>query len=685
MLGIFLLGFCGSLYVALTPANSMMHWYDIDDSFYYYKVAQNVLAGYGFSFDQINPTNGFHPLWMVICLGVFWLSRFNLLLPLRVLILVSGILNGLTGVFLFRLLKKSLHPYAAFAGALVWILLPSIYNTTTVHGMEAAISSFFLVFYLSQCVTYIQHEYSAKEKAGRLLILGLLGSLTILSRLDNLFVVLVVGIFTILKVHRINRLLIFDLVAILIGSILSWVVRFGTSPVTLNSFSIYPLLLAGLIIKPVVLFFADFYSSTIKDRLPKYFLNLGISSIVILALEYVGLSLLRLLGFRLLLSRSVIVIDLLISITLITLIRLIGIPRFSFPHSHHSTWQVFTNWMKKHVGQILANGLLYAVPMVLLIGSYMVINKVFFGTFSPVSGQIKTWWGTLSNTIYASQSNLIELLGLSPNSSKGPWSLLTSLIAKASESLQHLINPVTDAFPTRLFLGMAFIAFILLVFLLSRKNGYLARKSFSLLIPALIIGGFFQITFYTARGYAHTRFWYWIAECLVLVLLGAVFSSRLFEKLYEWTKSEIPGFVLLIMGTLTLLFMHSRFLFTLSPHQVTPENSANYLASTRELEKYTDEGTLIGMTGGGTTAYFIQNRTIVNLDGLINSAEYFQSMKTGTAGQFLDKLPLDYIYGKPYTLLESDPYNAIFRGRLKEIGVIHGDEGFTLYRYLSLR
>ena len=75
------LGFAGGVYVSVAPANSLMRWYNIDDAFYYYKVAQNVLAGHGFTFDQINLTNGFHPLWMVVCLGVFWLSRFNLLLP----------------------------------------------------------------------------------------------------------------------------------------------------------------------------------------------------------------------------------------------------------------------------------------------------------------------------------------------------------------------------------------------------------------------------------------------------------------------------------------------------------------------------------------------------------------------------------------------------------------------------
>ncbi len=101
-LGLFLLGISGALYAALTPANSMVNWYSTDDAYFYFKVAQNILAGHGSTFDQINLTNGFHPLWMLICLAVFGLSNINLLLPLRVMILISGFLNGLTGVLLFR-------------------------------------------------------------------------------------------------------------------------------------------------------------------------------------------------------------------------------------------------------------------------------------------------------------------------------------------------------------------------------------------------------------------------------------------------------------------------------------------------------------------------------------------------------------------------------------------------------
>ena len=295
------------------------------------------------------------------------------------------------------------------------------------------------------------------------------------------------------------------------------------------------------------------------------------------------------------------------------------------------------------------------------------------------------WWGSLSNTVYTHKTTLVEIVGLSPNSGYGPWSLLTSLVSDVSIFIRNLFGRDGDQLPSQLFLVLCFLVFIILVYLLSRKDGYLARKSFTLLIPAFIIGCFLQITYYTARGYAHTRGWYWVAEMITLVLLGAVLSSRFFEKMKQWTKTELANQVITILFVVALLVLHTRFITRMSPQQVTAENEAAYLEPIRKLEEHTNEGSLIGMTGGGNIAYFIQNRTIINLDGLINSLEYFRSVKDGTANEFLDKMKLDYVYGKPYILMETEPYNAIFLTRMDEIGYIRGPDSFTLYQYLRDR
>lgn len=49
---------------ALVPEASFYRFFP-DDAFFYVKTAQNIAAGLGSTFDGVNATNGYHPLWMV--------------------------------------------------------------------------------------------------------------------------------------------------------------------------------------------------------------------------------------------------------------------------------------------------------------------------------------------------------------------------------------------------------------------------------------------------------------------------------------------------------------------------------------------------------------------------------------------------------------------------------------------
>src|SRR3954447_22136254 len=42
-----------------------------DDAFYYFGIARNVAHGHGSTFDGINPTNGYHPLWMLMAVPFY--------------------------------------------------------------------------------------------------------------------------------------------------------------------------------------------------------------------------------------------------------------------------------------------------------------------------------------------------------------------------------------------------------------------------------------------------------------------------------------------------------------------------------------------------------------------------------------------------------------------------------------
>lgn len=676
-LGLFALA--GGVYVSITPANSLLRWYNIDDAFYYYKVAQNVLMGHGFTFDQINLANGFHPLWMVVSLGVFWLSKFNLLLPLRVLVIVSALFNAGTGVLLYRMLKRVLHPGAAIVGALVWTLYPSIFDTSTAHGMESSISAFFIVLLLLLATKYLNKPEGELMTLGELAVMGLVGGLTILSRLDNVFLVGIIGVFLLMKIKKIPTLVIFDLIAVSFSVLAAWTIRLGSEGVVLNSYSIYPMLAVSVLIKPVFFFFSGLYTRSTNETGFMTIFRVSIATALSFGFEYAILFGMYKLEITRMFSKSVVIFDVAIGFLLVALIHLFI--KNTVPSARENPFSLFGKWAKRNWNNIILGGLSYGFPIAVLLGSYVTFNKLTFGTFTPISGQIKHWWSTMPNTIYSHANTLISVLGLSPADNYGPWSLATSKIYTAASSIAKRIswqNPQAS----QLIFGILLIALVVLFFIIMRtENGRLARKTFALLVPAALIGSLIQITYYTATGYSHTRGWYWITEMLTLVVIGSILLDGLFT-LIDKPKRRInfsPFLVSLL--AVSLVYSHISYILRLSPFHVSEEKQSEYLQEIKEVEFYTEEGANIGMTGGGMVAYFIENRTIINLDGLINSAEYFHALKTGTATAFLDKLPLNYVYGKPYVLLESDPYDEIFQNRLIEIGFIRGFEQFTLFKY----
>src|SRR5512141_2512529 len=110
------------IYAALSDAQNLPNrWFIRDDAYYYFKVAQNISEGHGSTFDGIHPTNGYHPLWMLICIPIFALARYDLILPLRVLVLVTGVLQIATALLLYRLVRKIISTPVAVLVATYWV------------------------------------------------------------------------------------------------------------------------------------------------------------------------------------------------------------------------------------------------------------------------------------------------------------------------------------------------------------------------------------------------------------------------------------------------------------------------------------------------------------------------------------------------------------------------------------
>jgi hypothetical protein len=161
--------------------------------------------------------------------------------------------------------------------------------------------------------------------------------------------------------------------------------------------------------------------------------------------------------------------------------------------------------------------------------------------------------------------------------------------------------------------------------------------------------------------------------CLGILLECIYLSLKDFRK-----KPLVWGSAMLIL-CLTVLAFFGNMVMLRFPYSVSPEQQNDYLVGIPPLEVLTEPGALIGSTGGGRIAYFLNGRTVVNLDGLINSPEYFHYLRLGQGALFLDRLGLDYVIGNNNMLTNSDPYTREFTGRLVKITNI---DDLTLFRYI---
>ncbi len=344
--------------------------------------------------------------------------------------------------------------------------------------------------------------------------------------------------------------------------------------------------------------------------------------------------------------------------------------------------------------QWLHEGLHYYGILGGALAAYMATNKILFGTFMPVSGQIKQWWGTLQGSTYGLPiDSLSGFLGLETEEGLNAWGPMI-----------YRLHDLKNFLGVNVWLALALVMLAALAILAIRPKRA-ARASVAFALPVLFGGSIFQMFYYNGLGYAGSKDWYWVAQMLLVTLLGALLfdlvarplsllpsvygpdtkaQSRQAANKKNFVTSRLtctapnavrckcgdfvsgisarPGLLLawLITAALVIWFVVP-FEFNLiqrMPYRAVPAD-VPYLDVTRFLESHTEPGALIGMTGGGNVGYFIEGRTIVNMDGLINSAAYFEALRAGRAGEYLANIGLDYIFSNPDILL-NPPYNGQF-------------------------
>ncbi len=181
--------FISSAYFILFSGIQKLIYYIPDDSSYYFKIADNFIRGKGFSFDALNTTTGFQPLWQFILIP---LTAITIDAPedtLRIVLLFQLVLVSISCLIFTKTLSDYFSRKVLVSFTICFIVFV-FFNA--VNGMETSLLIFMLsvLFYTSNKLN-IYTQYNPRN----IIFFGIILGLVVLSRLDFIFLSLSVLVF----------------------------------------------------------------------------------------------------------------------------------------------------------------------------------------------------------------------------------------------------------------------------------------------------------------------------------------------------------------------------------------------------------------------------------------------------------------------------------------------------------
>jgi hypothetical protein len=663
------------LYAAFSDAQNLsMRWFIRDDAYYYFKVAQNISEGYGSTFDGINKSNGYHPLWLIACIPVFALARFDLILPLRVLLIVLSGLTAGTSILLYRILGRIFTPVLGALAAIYWAFSTDILTRVYQQGLETGIAAFFIVLFVYKLLDFETRWRTSPPSNRQLVALGILAALVIFSRLDLVFLAGMTGIWIILRKSPMRYLMPLDIVFIVVAALLAIILRVTFKEYYKFSDVAVVMVVVGLLFKlPAAYFLGLYRRSTLTNpaRLLKQLClfavsaSLGVGLVMVVVTPLAGFD-----GF----PRSAIAYDLILTFLFFVLSRLGAVGLWSGAEAAEDEPSplktLASNWKTW-----LAESLAYYGVVFGALAIYMLWNRIAFGTFSPVSGQIKRWWGSLSGNVYGgAASNLLTFFGIDYMGEGNAWHPVSTLLGHWAELMIRTGLVDIQRYLILIFLLGAFVYFTLWLGKTKARDAVT-----QLAIIPLVCGAWLQVISYHITGYSAFKEWYWIAQWIAVVLILGLVGGMLYSLIPNSRWLHIALWLVAAAWGTSMGVSHWQYIREIMPYGETSPN-APYNDIAAFLEEHTEPGSRIGMTGGGNAGYFISDRTVINMDGLINSYAYFQLLKRKEAGAYLAEIGTDYILANP-ALINQLPYNGQYTPFIEWMDIRYG--GKTLMRYHS--
>ena len=643
----------------------ILNWYASDDAFYYFKIAQNVIAGKGFSFDGINLTNGFHPLWMLLCIFVFAISGNDLHFPLHIIMAISIFINAFTALLVYRLLRKYISKTAALVSGLLIGLYEPFQQLIVRDGMETALSAFCIVLAL---YTAMQAEDLAAEKIQTTrkacFTAGVAATLALFSRLDNILLVGLLGVWLFFSNWQRREFIFLEAVGNICAILLSFqlLLRGVGFSAYIQIGLIY--ILIAIPIRFVCSHVLPQRFISAKNMLIEHVLNLALSTLIASLIIVISVSTLRtarLIGdFPL----QVFLFDFLLSLLVSAGSALVQ----TFVYRTHELNLIFN---KNQITRQLKLALVYFLPIAVSLFVYLIINKITFNTPTPISGQVKQWWGTLELSAYPknNMSRALDYAGFTLGKNS-PWLLLNAIF----NSLTDLIRTTKST----LFWVVSSTFVLAAAWLVKRKPDYIVRVINRLPLSMLLATCITQMMYYSFLGYASIRYWYWIAHAiLTLLALGILidFYLQLFRSSRVMHALKVIG-IITLAGVLSRQSIKTNRDFFSTYWKTQPV--LMYQDSVNAVRAAASPSHVISAPGSGFLGYLLPEYTVINLDGLVNSKAYFEALKNKTVPDFLASMHIRYVIGHYGMLTELQPYSDFFKGRISLVANV-SNQG--LFRY----
>lgn len=148
--------------------------YAHDDALFYFQIAASVAAGDGPVFSAGLPTNGYHPFWLIICTGLWFIAPDQEIF-MRLIALTTVGLSAATLLILRLGLAGTIAPLALSVG-----LLPSLaYVLLAGYGMESALAALCFAVTLVCAIKFLE-----RSRAVWLIGASAAAGLCVFARLD---------------------------------------------------------------------------------------------------------------------------------------------------------------------------------------------------------------------------------------------------------------------------------------------------------------------------------------------------------------------------------------------------------------------------------------------------------------------------------------------------------------------